>query len=128
MPTYTRHHLKKILFWVQKVEFLLCFQPFFSALLKCEPLGAAEGGAEAPECTFLKYRLLTQHYPDGTEGSPPTIQLSVHTLPILIVEGRRFRLAEEYGVENLIFHTKSAFFLPEQPLAGPAAGGGWTVV
>ncbi len=55
-------------------------------------------------CThFLKYRLSTQHYPEGTRGSPPTTQVGVHTLPIPIVEGSWSRGAEEYGAKNLVF-------------------------
>ncbi|MCP4668308.1 MAG: hypothetical protein GY849_18345, partial [Deltaproteobacteria bacterium] len=52
---------------------------------------------------FFEYRLLTQHYPEGTRGSRPTTQVGVHTLPIPIVGGRWSPLADEYGSKNLIF-------------------------
>ncbi len=52
---------------------------------------------------FFSFRLFAQHYPERTRGSPPTIRVGVRTLPIPIVEGRRSRLAEEYGSKNLIF-------------------------
>ena len=65
-----------------------------------------DGTAEAQDGTFLKYRMLTQRYPERTRGSPPTIQPGVHTLPIPIVGGRWSPLADEYGSENLIFCLK----------------------
>ncbi len=65
---------------------------------KLRPLLVCHGDSH-----FLEFRLSAQHYPERSRGSPPTTQVGVGTLPIPIVEGRRSRLAEEYGSKNLIF-------------------------
>ncbi len=60
---------------------------------------------------FLEYRLLTQHYPERTRGSPPGTQVGVHTLPIPLVGCHWSPLAEECGSKNLTFWLKMCTLL-----------------